>query len=290
MSSEQQQQEPSKPRVSVVIAVHNAAKALRRALAALDASSGRESFEVLVVDAGSTDGGGGVDVDFPSVTVLRLPRNFGKTRARNIGTRTAQAELVFYLDPNVEVAPATVERLAGLLESRDDATAVAPGLKGDDGARVDTAFRLPSAGELADAALSGEPLRRVKAEGPVEAVDEAALMVRKSFIAGMNYLDERRFSEHWSLLEVCWQIRNAGKKLLLEAEPSDTLHAAAPAVRDENLYTADRVAGAAAYVAKHEGFGAGIAFRIKCFFRALGGFRLSLAWSIVLGERIDPTQ
>ncbi len=269
----------------------NCEPALRRCLTALEAAKGRERFEILVVDAGSSDGCPRIDTDFPRVTVLRLPRNFGRTRARNIGMRTAQADLVLFLDPYVELQAGTADALAAMLESRGDAVAAAPRLADPSGQVLDTAFSLPSAPELADASLRGIPLpRRAPAGETVEAVDEAALLVRKDFVAGMNYLDEKRFSEYWSLLEVCWQIRNAGKKIVVGAEAGGVLHPGRERYEKDPLHIADRVSGAAAYIAKHNGMGAGISFRIKCFLSALGSFRVPLAFSILTGSRIDPTQ
>ena len=121
-------------------------------------------------------------------------------------------------------------------------------------------------------------------------MEEWALAVRRSFVAGMNYLDEKRFSEHWSLLEVCWQIRNAGKKLLLVDSARATMHPFTPLDADKTDYQADRVSGAAAYVTKHNGFGAGISFRLKCFLSAIGSLKFSLAFAILTGQKLDPTQ
>jgi len=257
----------------------------------LASSRGRDQFEVLVVDAGSFDGCPRIDLDFPSVTVLRLPRNFGKTRARNIGMRTAQTDMILFLDPHVEVRPDTVETLASLLDGRPDACAACPVLESPDGSIIESVFRLPSPAQLAESSLRGTPLPRAAAnEDSVEAADEPALIVRKTFIAGMNYLDEKRFSEHWSLLEVCWQIRNAGRKILVAQTARAILHPPTPIEIDETLYAADRVSGAASFISKHLGFGAGISFRIKCFFSALGSLRLPLAFAILAGRRIDPTQ
>ncbi len=273
----------------MVLAVYNCEAALRRALAALEASRGREQFEILVVDAGSDDGSPRVDVDFPSVTVLRLPRNFGKTRARNIGVRTAHAELILFLDPHVEVHPDTLEKLIALAESRDDATAVAPRLVTPEGQQLVTAFQLPTPQQLAEVVLNRGTLPAVATLEHAEAVDEVALLVRKSFLGGMNYLDEKRFSEYWSLLEVCWQIRNAGKKILF-ADTAATLYPATAIAVDVTLYTADCVSGAGAYVMKHFGFGAGLSFRLGRFFAALSAGKFGLAFAILSGRRLDPTQ
>jgi len=280
---------PVKPRVSVVIVSYNCEEALRRCVQALEASRGREQMEILTVDAGSEDGSPRIDSEFPAVTVMRLPRNFGKTRARNIGVRTAQADLLLFLDPHVEVDPGTVLGLADLLDSREDASAAGAALRDEAGQKMEIAFRLPSSQDLAPAAMKGTPLPRVPAGESAPAVEDHAVMVRRVFLAGMNYLDEKRFSEYWSFLEVCWQIRNAGKKILL-AEAGATLHEFTELDVDETSYDADRISGAASYIGKHEGMGAAISFKLKCFFSALGSARLGLAMAVATGQRLDPTQ
>jgi len=285
------QEVPLKLKASVVIVTYNCETALRRCLTALEASRGRREFEIITVDAGSSDGSLRIDSDFTGITVLRLPRNFGKTRARNIGVRTAQSDLILFLDPHVEVKSDTIEILISLLETRYDAAAASLVLETPEGGPVETSFRLPSPSQLAESSLRGTPLPPVPASGEsVEATDERAILVRKGFIAGMNYLDEKRFSEHWSLLEVCWQIRNAGKKILVAPAARAVLHPSTSIRIDETLYAADRVSGAASFIAKHNGVGAGISFRIKCFLSALGSLRLPLAFAILGGRRIDPTQ
>src|SRR5262249_3334889 len=91
------QEEPLGLRVSVILVAYNQAPALRRALAALEKSADRERLEILVVDCGSTDESSRMDSEFPAINLLRLPHHLGATRAMNIATRTAKADLLFYL-------------------------------------------------------------------------------------------------------------------------------------------------------------------------------------------------
>lgn len=285
--------------MSVVIVTWNCIEALRRCLAALNASRQRERFEVLVIDAGSRDGCGQVDAEFSNVTVLRLPRNFGKTRARNIGVRTARAELILYLDPEVEVAPGTVMGLAATVESDSQSVAATPHLVDSSGEPTPIAGRFPDRAALAAACRTNADLPLGRGAGPVEIASDAALLVRKSFLRGMNFLDEKRFSEFWAELELFSRIQSAGKTVLIAADPA-TLHERQTSIRvprsEEALLAADRVAGAAAFISKHEGWAAGISFVAGQFFSALGialrepGYGLRLAMGILSGSRIDGTQ
>jgi len=252
-----------------------------------------------VVDAGSRDGCGQVDAEFPNVTALRLPRNFGKTRARNIGVRTAHAELILFLDPEVEVTPATVMGLATALDADPKCAAVLPRLLDQSGQPAPVAGRLPGRAELAAACEANAPLPLVPAEGEAEFASDAALLVRKTFLRSMNFLDEKRFSEFWAELELFRRIQNSGKSVLIANETA-TLHPrrtsyAIPA-SELPLLAADRVAGAVAYISKGEGWRAGFTFQAGRFFAALGavlrkpGYGLRLALAILSGARVDGTQ
>ncbi len=279
------------PLVSAVIVSCNCRAELERCLDALARSTIFDRLEVLVVDAGSRDGSAEVDAGRPWVQVIRMPMYFGKTRARNIGTRTARADLVLFLDPRVELAPDCLARLAAALEENPSATAAFPVFHDPGGRAVDCAFRLPDSAQLRRASLDLEPLPRAPLSGgAAEAVEDWAVAVRKAFLGGMNYLNEKRFSESWALLDVWRQIRGAGRRIVCVPDAAAVLHPPLPPVAEREELAADAVAGAASYLAKYEGFFASLLFRIQCFFAALFSFRLSLAWNILQGRRLDPTQ
>jgi len=88
-------------RISVVIVCWNRASALRRCLAALERSVGRENIDIVVVDNGSSDESPTLDSEFPNVNLLRLPRNHGIVTALNIGMRTATGDYFLLVAPEV---------------------------------------------------------------------------------------------------------------------------------------------------------------------------------------------
>src|SRR5271156_1055865 len=96
------------PKVTALVFSYDSAPALRRCVAALEGSNDRATIEILVVDCGSPDESPQIDSEFPGITILRLPRYFGRTRALNIGTRTAAGEFLLIMTPDVEVLPTTV--------------------------------------------------------------------------------------------------------------------------------------------------------------------------------------
>ena len=208
----QQEEQPPAPKVTALIFSYDSAPALRRCLAALEGSKDRAVIEILVVDCGSHDESPQLDSEFAQVTILRLPRYFGRTKAINIGTRTAAGEYLLVMTPDVEVLPTTVPALLARLESDAEAVAVAPLLLDTEAKPAAQFFSLPTP-------QTGTVLIPVDVDKSAEAVSVEyatfqALLVRKYFVKGINYLDER-YGEFGADAELCYQIRRAGRKLWL---------------------------------------------------------------------------
>ena len=93
------------PSVSIVIPTYNRRERLARVLRALDKqSAGPETFEVVIVDDGSTDGTAGWLTSLRPAYELRAisQANAGPARARNAGVEAARGELLLFLDDDVE--------------------------------------------------------------------------------------------------------------------------------------------------------------------------------------------
>ena len=277
-----EESQPVGTQVSVLVVSHNCIAALRRCLTALEASAGRETMEILVMDNGSSDGCSAIDSEFPGITPLRMPRNFGWTKAMNIGMRTAVGELLLFLDPNVEVMPDTVQKLAARLIGDEDLPAVCPLLVDKSGAAVATVRSLPSPSNQEPAASAPS------ATGDEQAIDYPgvrALMIRKRFIAGMNYIDER-YGQFWSDAEICYQVRRAGKRIMMLPGARATWHE--PDSRIESAaYKADRILGAANFIGKHYGFMAGLKIRVVETLKALLTFQIGLFFNLLSGQKVD---
>jgi GT2 family glycosyltransferase len=271
----------------------NSVTSLRRCLAALGKSTWKDNTQVLVVDAGSRDGSASIDTEFPWVTMLRLPRNFGKTRARNIAIRSAAGEYLLFLDPEVELDAGATAQLVSYAQGKNEITAVGASLRDSAGRPVATAYRLPAAEDLKTACKTGRPLPAIEApDGDDSGVSDQALLVRRVFVSGMNYLEEKRYAQFWADVEMCYQIRHAGKKITILNDARGVLHPAETSVTLDTtaqaLLDADRIAGAANYIGKHDGFGSSLPFRLGFILSSLA--RPSLLLKLLSGQQIDGTQ
>jgi GT2 family glycosyltransferase len=274
------EQEKQPPRVSAVVVSRNRAELLRRCLESLEQSEGRETLQIVVVDNGSADGSAQLDGDFPQAQFIRLPKNFGLTKAMNIGWRAADAEYVFFLHDDTEVEPGAAIRLAETLDANPDAAAVCPLLVMDDGQPAPQLGTLPPDGQWRAAEPSGSQPE------PVVYPRGAALMMRVHVIRAVRQIDER-YGQFGGDADLAVQILRASKKILL-----------APAVRVRHhgrtaysaIERADFLLGRAVFLGKYRGFGAGLWARLAAVVGPLLSFRFGELRYTLAGQKIDGTQ
>lgn len=111
-----------KPRISVIIAAHNAEAFLWETLASLQRQRFTD-FEIILVDDGSTDGTRNIAAR-PNCRVLALPRS-GVSAARNAGLAAAHAPAVLFLDADDLLPPDALGALWERLAACPTAPAVA---------------------------------------------------------------------------------------------------------------------------------------------------------------------
>jgi len=272
-------QAPKPPKVSALVVSYNRKALLRRALEALERSEARDTIEIVVVDNGSTDGSQQLESEFPRARFIRIPRNFGLTKALNLGVRGSEAEYVFFLHEDTEVFPETTRLLAGLLDSQPDAGAVCPLLVDDADRPAPQLGRFPPDDTWRPAEPGPDPL-------PVDYPRGAALMMRRFFFTAIRQIDER-YGQFGSDADLCFQLRRAGKKILLlpQARARHQGRATQSALR-----LADRKQGTAAWIGKYGGFWSGLWAQVAAVFGALGSLQLTVLKYLLANQRIDGSQ
>ena len=270
---ERTEPEPPKPKqVTAVIVSHNRQACLRRCLESLERADARETFDIIVVDNGSSDGSAGLDDEFPAARFIRLPKNFGLTKALNIGIRAADTEFVLLLHEDTEVEPPAVGLLAATLESTPEAAAVCPLLVDGAGAPAPQLGILPP-DDCYRPASPGE------APAAVEYPRGAAVLFRSFFLRAMRQIDER-YGQFGSDADLAQQVRRGAKKILL-VPAARVLHHG----REEtsSLRKADFRLGRAVWTGKYHGFLAGIGARLAAIISPQIRYTSG-------GQKIDGTQ
>jgi glycosyltransferase involved in cell wall biosynthesis len=157
--------------VSVVVPAYNEAESLPALLAELDPplESLGQSYEIVLVDDGSTDGTpevlAGLRGRYPALRVVRLRRNAGQSAALLAGFAAARGEAVVTLDADLQNDPADIPALVGRLLEHDAVLGVRTRRRDSflrrASSRVANAVRRSATGDgLADVGCSLKAMRR----------------------------------------------------------------------------------------------------------------------------------
>ena len=261
----------------MVIVSCNRIEALRASLTALNAAVANPRLQIIVVDNGSRDGSGALDSEFPATQFMRLPQNFGLTKALNIGIRACDGSYVLFLHEDVEIRPEAVELLRAELEEHAETGGACPLLLDGAGNPAPQIRELPTSGDPDPAFRPGKP-------GAVTAASGAAIMVRRFLLNALRHIDER-YGNYGSDIELCMQVRRANKKVVI-VEGATAVHR--PEAKDERAaFAADRQLGSAAFLGKYYGFVAKFKYLLGAIFSALFTFKLGRLRYLVSGQKID---
>lgn len=292
---------------TVLLVARNQDAALRKTIESLAAAAQPESIEILIVDNASNDGSQRLDAEFAQVKMLRMQRNFGWTKAINVGSRTAKGEFLCLTPPGIEFEPDTLSKLKAKLASDSSSLAVSPLVVDAQGTPATRIYPLPTPDLLWQFWKTGRlgpplPLDLTAEEIRPRYLTGTPVLVRRQSIAGMNYLDER-YGQFWSDAEICFQIARAGKSIALL--PGVRVRGPQPfQAIPEKLdrwgakLAADAALGGATYLARHEGFARGLTFRLGATLSALAGVldvrragpHSVRFLNILTGQKIDGTQ
>jgi N-acetylglucosaminyl-diphospho-decaprenol L-rhamnosyltransferase len=267
---------PQPKRVSVVIVSFNRADQLRQSLASLG-----DVHQVLVVDNGSTDGSAALETEFRGARFIRLPKNFGLTKALNIGIRAAEGQYILLLHDDTQITGDAVSRMADFLAAREDVGAVAPLLTAEAGERAPQIRPLPTP------AAPDPPLQPATGgeEIMAECVSGAAIMFRTFYLRALRQIDER-YGVYGSAVELCAQVRRSGKKIVILNDVK-AIHYGLRSPLSRADLEGDRAAGTAGFLGKHYGFMAGLLYRIKTGLAAALTFRFKVAAGAFAGQKVD---
>ena len=217
---------------SVIILNWNGAEMLRRYLPSVvkangQMAKGESSVEVIVADNGSTDES--LDVlrkEFPSVKTIVLDKNYGFAEGYNRAIDQVDSEYVVLLNSDVETPEGWLEPLLRYMDAHPDVAAVQP--KIHSWAHKERFEHAGAAGGylnwLGYPYCRGRKLWSVEEDhGQYDCVAEvdwtsgACMCVRTHIYKELGGLDASFFA-HMEEIDLCWRMRNAGRRLVCVPE------------------------------------------------------------------------
>ncbi len=207
--------------MDVVIVAYGMQERLLQCLASLRAYPPSRPHRVMVIDnARDPHTEAVVKMILPSATVITPHANLGFTRAANVGIRRGRSEYVLILNPDTEVYAGTLDRLTAVLDARPDVAVAGPRLVRPDGSFDHAARRsfptllgaighLTGIGRLVDRG----PLAQYRAphveDGPVEAINGAFMLARRSALESIGLLD-KGYWMYMEDLDLLYRLKEAG--------------------------------------------------------------------------------
>ena len=192
----------STPRCSIVLVGWNNKSYLEPCLQSIFDAGLRNTFDVLVIDNGSTDGSQQMLRDrFPSVALVQNDRNVGLARACNQGIEHTTAPYVLLLNNDTLVKASALDALVDFMEATPDAGAVGGTLLNEDGtfqaayARFSTLWEeFLIASRIGEWRWTGYPGHRTSSEPvAVDWISSACLLLRRAALDQVGLLDEEYF-------------------------------------------------------------------------------------------------
>jgi GT2 family glycosyltransferase len=192
----------STPDLSVVLVGWNNRSYLEPCLRSLYQCGLRRSFEVVVVDNGSTDGSQQMlKEQFPDVLIVQNHSNVGLSRATNQGIQQAAGRYVLLLNNDTLVNEPSLEAMTKFMESTPSAGAVGGKLLNPDGSFQGAGARFSSllqefliATRLGELLYVGYPSHEIDdRETIVDWLSSACLLVRRVVFSQVGLLDEQYF-------------------------------------------------------------------------------------------------
>ncbi len=173
--------------VTAIVPVFNGGELLGDAIRSIRAQT-RAVDELLVVDDGSTDGSAGVAEEL-GARVIRLPENRGPSAARNEALRSAQGDIVAFLDCDDTWLPGHCALLVDALERFPECSV----------ASAQTALSRELA-DLPDRPPYGAPFDALALLVRANFVPQAGAVARRETLLAVGGYDERRrLSEDYGL-------------------------------------------------------------------------------------------
>jgi len=210
--------------LSVIIINWNTKKLLESCLSSIYKFTKDISFEVIVVDNGSTDGSQNrVKEKFPQVKLILNKRNLGFTKANNQGIKIAKGKYIFLLNSDTYLIENSLEKLVRQAQNLPNLGALGPLLLNEDRSIQQSVGFFPHLPQVffwmsfIDDLPGGTLLKPYhvdhdnfyRKDREVAWVTAAAILVPRNVIRRVGSLDEKIFM-YGEEVEWCYRIKKAG--------------------------------------------------------------------------------
>lgn len=214
--------------LSIIYVNYNTMGLLKQSLKHLFIIQPVLDFEVVVVDNRSSDGSAEmVKKYFPQVKLIEAKENLGYARGANLGLRESRGIYAAIFNPDIFITKGALETLINYLDANPDVAMAGPKLTNADGSLQYSCYRFPKIHTplfrrtfLGETSFGKREISRYLMKDfshnescGVDWLLGGALMVRKSALQKIGYLDENFFL-YFEDTDLGQKFKTAGSKVV----------------------------------------------------------------------------
>ncbi|WP_232424212.1 glycosyltransferase [Imhoffiella purpurea] len=200
-----------RPRVSIVVPVHDQFDYSHHCLAALERTQDEADFEVILVDDASTDGTADRLAEYRNLVLIRNPQNLGFVGTCNRGAEAARGEILVFLNNDTQVQPGWLESLVRTFDERPEAGIVGSRLLYPDGRLQEAGGILFEDGSAWNYGHLDDPNKpEYSYLRAVDYCSGAALAIRAHLFRQLGGFDETFAPAYYEDTDLAFRVRDAG--------------------------------------------------------------------------------
>ncbi len=206
------------PDVSIVMPVHNKFSVTYNGLASLLLANNDHSFEVILVDDGSTDETLKAAKIFQGVNLVRHDQAQGFLRSCNDGASRAKGRYVLLLNNDVEVSDRWIDELIWPFDNFEDVGLTGSKLLYPDGRLQEAGGIVWGSGAPWNYGRNGNPADpRYSYTRQVDYLSGASIMIPREFWQELGGFDEDFVPAYYEDTDLAFRVRQAGRKSVFAA-------------------------------------------------------------------------
>jgi len=208
---------PEAPQVSVIIPVFNQIDYTACCLASIHRRPPAASYEVIVVDDGSSDATERLLGAIPGLRYLRNPENLGFLRTANRGAEQARGRYLLFLNNDTQVLPGWLDRLLEVFDARPDAGIVGAKLIYPSGHLQEAGAALKRDGTVDLIGLNDDPAKpQYNILREVDHCSGACFLIETSLFRELGGFDERYAPAYFEDCDLSLRVRERSRKVLYQ--------------------------------------------------------------------------
>lgn len=287
--------------VSVIIVNFNTKDILKNCIDSIIRESSNFSYEIIVVDNGSTDGSTAmVKENFPEAKLVENRENIGFAAANNQGVQIAKGKFILFLNSDTVIIDNAIKGTLDFMRQKDDIGIVGCKLLNSDMTLQPSCYFFPS---LFRHTLVQKAIPRILVPRKfhdhienmitrwdyghmrdVDYVRGAFLMIRRSVFEEIGLLDEDFFM-YGEEADFCWRVKDFGWRVVFFPGAS-VIHLGGASVKLKGHEIMQRTVSDLLFRKKHYGMFVFLAYRGLLFLRFGVEFLFFSAWGRGKAKRI----